>query len=129
MLQNEFLFFEQYTFNAKEQMTAGKKLKILFATDIQGNSMTLPNERTRSLLWAGGFLIELARDQRLPVDVRRQAIKIARHFPTIEDVGHMAAFRHSSGFGVGLATPHETQWEEGCPCGPLRHSTRFDWPE
>lgn len=28
--------------------------------------MTMPDERTRALLWAGGFLIELARDNSLP---------------------------------------------------------------
>jgi len=57
--------------------------------------MTIPVERTRALLWAGGFLIQLARDKRLPVDVRRSAVIIARHFPTIEDVAHMAMFRQN----------------------------------
>ena len=48
--------------------------------------MTIPHERTRAMLWAGGFLIELARDTSLPIAVRRRAVVIARHFPTIEDV-------------------------------------------
>ena len=52
--------------------------------------MTMPTERTRALLWAGGFLIELARDKRLPVEVRRRAVVIARHFPTKEDVTDLA---------------------------------------
>jgi hypothetical protein len=65
----------------------------------------------------------------LPVDVRRRAVVNARHFPSIEDVSRMAMFRHSSGFGVGLASPSDTDWAEGCPCGPLSLSTRFDWPE
>lgn len=91
--------------------------------------MTMPDERTRALLWAGGFLIELARDRRLPLDVRRSAIAIARHFPTIEDVASMAMFRHPTGLGVGLAMPSETTgWAEG-PLGPLRYSTRLKWPE
>lgn len=55
--------------------------------------MTMPDERTRALLWAGGFLIELARDDRLPVDVRRSAVAIARHFPTIEQVSAMAILK------------------------------------
>lgn len=42
--------------------------------------MTMPVERTRAPLLAGGFLIELARDKRLPVNVRRTAVIIARHF-------------------------------------------------
>ena len=91
--------------------------------------MTLPDERTRALLQAGSFLIQLAQDDSLPVGVRRRAIVIARHFPTIEDVSHMAMFRHSSGFGIGLASPRETEWADGCPSGPLRYSTKFDWPE
>ena len=92
--------------------------------------MTLPVERTRALLWAGGFLIELARDQRVPLEVRRSAVVIARHFPTIEDIAFMAKFRHPSGFGVGLASPHETpSWAEDFKFGPLRYSTRLAWPE
>lgn len=88
--------------------------------------MTLADERTRAVLWAGSFLIQLASDNRLPVDVRRRAVVIARHFPTIEDVTHMAMFTHSSGFGVGLAPPDDVNWEEGCAYGPLRYVTWLD---
>lgn len=93
--------------------------------------MTMPVERTRALLLAGGFLIELARDKRLPVDVRRSAVIIARHFPTIEEVALMAAFRHEpSGLGVGLAAPEETpHWTDDCQFGPLRYSTRLELPD
>lgn len=90
--------------------------------------MTLPDERTRALLWAGGFLIEVARDESLPLRTRQRAVVIARHFPTIEDVAHMSLFRHSSGLGLGLEAPNEVAWAEGCPLGPLRHSTRLEWP-
>lgn len=95
----------------------------------KGKGMTLPDERTRALLWAGSLLIELARDDRLPIDVRRRAVVIARHFPTIEDVSDMAMFRHPSGLGVGLASPYDTAWMEGCPHGALRYSTKLGWPE
>ena len=89
-------------------------------------TMTMPDERTRALLWAGGFLIEIARDKRLPSDIRRSAVVIARHFPTIEDVSAMAHFRHPSGLGVGLASPQECPaWTDDCRYGPLRHSTRL----
>lgn len=92
--------------------------------------MTMPDERTRALLWAGGFLIELARDTSLPLTVRRRAVVIARHFPTIEDVSTMALFRHPTGLGVGLASPSETSsWADNCQYGPLRYSTRLAWPE
>ncbi|TAM23961.1 MAG: hypothetical protein EPN68_09575 [Rhodanobacter sp.] len=92
--------------------------------------MTMPDERTRALLWAGGFLIELARDESLPIDVRQRAVVIARHFPTIEDISGMAQFRHSSGLGYELASPSEVApWTKECRYGPLRYSTRLAWPE
>lgn len=90
--------------------------------------MTMPDERTRALIWAGGFLIQLARDETLPLHVRRSAVAIARHFPTIETVATMSAFRHSSGLGMGLAPPNEVGWADGCPLGPLRRFTRLEWP-
>mgnify|MGYP001281190788 CR=1 FL=1 len=68
--------------------------------------MTMPDERTRAMIWAGGFLIELARDTSLSLSVRQRAVVIARHFPTIEDVSFMALFRHPTGLGVGLRVDH-----------------------
>lgn len=92
--------------------------------------MTLPNERTRALLWAGGYLIELARDDSLPFEVRRYAVLIARHFPTIEDVAVIALLRHPIGHAVMLAPPGEVDvGNEGGRFGPLRYSTRLAWPE
>ena len=92
--------------------------------------MTTPDERTRALVRAGGFLIELARDKSLPLDVRRRAVVIARHFPTIEEVSAMAQFRHPTGLGMGLDVPNE---EPSVIAenryGPLRYSTRLAWPE
>ena len=96
--------------------------------------MTTPEERTRALVWAGGFLIELARDESLPLVVRRRAVVIARHFPTIEQVSAMALFRHPTGLGMGLEVPDEREHTDeslsGKPrYGPLRYSTRLAWPE
>lgn len=92
--------------------------------------MTMPEERTRALLWAGGFLIQLAKDESLPLKIRRRAVIIARHFPTIEAISMMSVFRHSTGLGIGLASPLETpEWAVGCKFGPLRSSTQLEWPE
>lgn len=92
--------------------------------------MTMPEERTRALLWGGSFLIEIARDPSLPLAVRRRAVAIARHYPTIEDVTAMACFRHPSGLGVGLALPQEVSgWRESCRTEPLTYATRLEWPE
>jgi hypothetical protein len=91
-------------------------------------AMTMPTERTRALLWAGGFLIELARDKRLPVEVRRRAVVIARHFPTKEDVTDLA-FLQPSESGGPLPPPDEVAWKDDCKYGPLLHGSRFGWPE
>ena len=93
--------------------------------------MTTPHERSRALVWAGGFLIELARGERLPVDVREKAVRTARHFPTIEQVGHLAttvASSHSP-FGLDLEDPRTNpEWARECEHGPLTNDTRLGWP-
>lgn len=92
--------------------------------------MTMPDERSRALVWAGGFLVEIARDKRLPLDVRQSAVTIARHFPTIEQISHMALFGHSSGLGIGLEDPSEyPAWAKDCKFGPLRYFTRLAWSD
>lgn len=88
--------------------------------------MTMPDERARALVWAGGFLVELARDKTLPIEIRKRAVVIARHFPTLEDVGMMAL----SGASSGLELPdNHHSWEEQCKLGPLRYVTTLGWPE
>lgn len=92
--------------------------------------MTMPDERTRALILAGGFLIELARNEDLPLSIRQQAVVIARHFPTVEDVSAMALYRDSSGLGVGLMDPCDAPTlAQECRFGPLLYSTRLEWPE
>jgi hypothetical protein len=99
----------------------GAKLNLIGS--VRADVMTMPDERTRALVWAGGFLIQLARDQSLPLPLRRQAVVIARHFPTIEQLGSMAI----SDPAVALAVP-ERSWSEDCRLGPLRYNTRLSWP-
>ncbi|WP_081975053.1 BPSL0761 family protein [Novilysobacter arseniciresistens] len=92
--------------------------------------MTMPNERTRALVWAGGFLIEIARDKALPLALRRQAVSIARHFPTIEQVGAMSTATFHLGMGPGLVDPDaHPEWAKECLHGPLTYRTRLGWPE
>lgn len=92
--------------------------------------MTMSNERTRALVWAGGLLIELARDKSLPLIVRQQAVQIARHFPTVEQVSSMANPGPLSDFGMGLEDPGaHPEWAEQCRFSPLSYSTRLSWPE
>lgn len=95
----------------------------------ENNPMTTPHERTRALLWTGAFLKEVALDHRLPIDLRQQAVVLARHYPTLGDVHHLAVMAGASGFGEPLARPDEVPgWEDGCRHGPLLDSTRLPWP-
>lgn len=93
--------------------------------------MTTPHERARSLTWAGGFLIEVARDETLPVAVRQRAVAIARHFPTASEILLAAAASEGGvAFGLELARPtNGDDWEASCPHGPLSYSTKLDWPQ
>ena len=49
--------------------------------------MTIPLERSRAVLRAGALLVSLNGDRRAPMEHRRTATAIARHFPTVEQVG------------------------------------------
>ena len=91
--------------------------------------MAMPDERTRALLWAGAFQIELARDKSLPINVRQRAVTIARHFPAVEDIAAMALFRHSSGLDLGLAAASEVSIRAEDYRGLLRHSSWLACPE
>lgn len=48
--------------------------------------MTMPNERTRSIIQTHEFLISLSRDETLPEDVRNEARRLLRHYPTKKEV-------------------------------------------
>mgnify|MGYP003578782490 CR=1 FL=1 len=86
--------------------------------------MTLPNERTRPLIWAGGLLIDIVRDETLPLPLRRKAATIARHFPTVEDVSWIAGSLRESVLSIGMTTPEKALPEErDWDFIPLRHST------
>lgn len=92
--------------------------------------MTTPNERARSLIQAGGFLIELARDKSLPLPVRRAAVAIARHFPMAHEVSFAASHSPSFGLDLKLESPGDiAAWAKDFPQGLLRESTRLTWPE
>lgn len=89
--------------------------------------MTTPSERARALVWAGAFLVELAKDETLPIAVRRTAVVIARHFPTTLDIPHMRSAPYSM---VEMQSSEELdEWLKDFPRGPLLDSTKLTWPE
>ena len=91
--------------------------------------MTIPLERSRAVLWAGGLLVALNGDRRVPMEHRRAATQIARHFPTVEDVSsasHLRLFGRDEGM---FENPRDcVNWREGCPGKPLTWATRLHWP-
>ena len=80
-------------------------------------------------MWAGGFLIDIAQDESLPLHLRRRATVIARHFPTIEDVDWIVESLRDSVLSIGMASSEIALPEEDDrDFTPLRHSARLKWP-
>lgn len=94
--------------------------------------MTMPNERTRALVWGGAFLVELARDTRLPYDVRRSAVFVARHYPTVSNIKSMAISEAPGPIAMPmleiLSDDDLTEWLKSFPQGALTSGTRLAFP-
>ena len=54
---------------------------VLLCNDFEGLNMTMPNERTRSVIQTGEFLLKLSQDSSLPERIRRDAKFLLRHYP------------------------------------------------
>lgn len=48
--------------------------------------MTMPHERTRSIIQARDFLVDLSHDQALPESIRNEARRLLRHYPTSNEI-------------------------------------------
>ena len=48
--------------------------------------MTMPSERTRSIIQTREFLVDLSRDKTLPEALRTEARRLLRHYPTADEV-------------------------------------------
>lgn len=90
--------------------------------------MTIPVERSRAVLWAGGLLVALNADRRVPMKHRRAATAIARHFPTVEQVGLASLGGVLAKDGLFEHPRDCGNWLEHCPGKPLTYSTRLPWP-
>lgn len=92
--------------------------------------MSTPEERARAVVWAGALLVQISRDGNLPLELRRQATVIARHFPTIEDVARLpiqAEFLAPD--GDRLSQKEMDAWCVELENGPLTDRTRLGWPD
>lgn len=91
--------------------------------------MTMPDERTRAVLWAGGLLVQLNGDRRVPMEICQAATHIARHFPTRNDVAGASRLKLLGEYGSLFAHPRDCAgWEDSCPMRPLAEGNRLRWP-
>lgn len=67
--------------------------------------MTMPNERTRALRWAGEFLQELQAVEGLDPQLKRQAVAILRHYPTKSEIEHWAICSEKDVVGMAWLEP------------------------
>lgn len=54
--------------------------------------MTMPNERTQSVIQTAEFLKELSRANDLPASIRSEAARLLRHFPSADEIHDMGRF-------------------------------------
>lgn len=87
--------------------------------------MTMPLERTRHLIQAGAFLRDLAANMAVPKQVRAEAYRLLRHFPSVSDVEAIAANEARLQEVTGpllrpnlLATEFDPEWLRGYMHGP-----------
>lgn len=67
--------------------------------------MTMPHERTRSVIQTREFLIELSRDTSLPERVRRDAKFLLRHYPSRTDMVQAGRIEEQKEALAGLLDP------------------------
>ena len=65
--------------------------------------MTMPHERTRSIIQARDFLVDLSHDQALPESMRNEARRLLRHYPTSNEI--LLAAKVEDGTKSGLTGP------------------------
>jgi hypothetical protein len=115
--------------NSKESHVLRRDLgTMVLVKQPRNREMTTQSERARALVWAGGFLIEVAKDSSLPLELRRKAATIARHFPTIELIAITSTFPPSTS-PTHPSREDLTIWAAELQHGPLKESTRICWPD
>lgn len=92
--------------------------------------MSTTDEQARAIVWAGGLLVEIARDESLPSALRDKAVKIARHFPTAGEVLLQSELVRQASpvlFSTCDASRRERlSWMDDRKDGPLTFDTRLD---
>lgn len=79
--------------------------------------MTTPDERRRTLVQVGAFLKELRSNDTLPEQVRQEAHRLLRHYPTLHEIAHLARATSAAWGGSPLGAEHDPEWLRGYPKG------------
>lgn len=79
--------------------------------------MTTPDERRRTLVQVGAFLKELRSNDTLPEQVRQEAHRLLRHYPTLHEIAHLARATNAAWGGSPLGAEHNPEWVRGYPKG------------
>lgn len=82
--------------------------------------MSTTEERVRSVVQAGALLLEVALDKRLPVEVRRDAVRLVRHYPTVSSLSLVFGGSVISCKEAVLAI--DPEWTSSYAHGPLTES-------
>lgn len=84
--------------------------------------MTMPAERSRTVIQAGAFLKELRANSDLPEEIRNEAHRLLRHYPSVFDVEQIASFGRSEN-AMWLTNPFggpvDPDWWRGYSFGPV----------
>lgn len=87
--------------------------------------MTMPIERTRSLIQAGAFLRQIEAEAGVSKQLREEARRLLRHFPSVSDVeaiasneAHLLALTKSRLLQTYLVVDIDQDWLRGYSRGP-----------
>ena len=75
--------------------------------------MTMPDERTRTLVQVGALLKELTCDDRVPDELRKDAERLLRHYPTVNQIRTMALIDQHAALERYLTPSIDPAWVEG----------------
>jgi hypothetical protein len=64
--------------------------------------MTMPSERTRALRWAGDFLRDVASSPAVSEDLKNEAQRILRHYPSTQEIQRAL---HHAGIKTDIGGP------------------------
>jgi hypothetical protein len=88
--------------------------------------MTMPNERTRALIWAGEFIQDLLNFEiypDLPERIKGQAAVILRHYPSLSEIESLAK-RDEQANNNDIQSPLLCSEQVRKSVGAIKHNTK-----